>query len=213
MKTRFIYFVICLILVNCQESKSELIFKYSDKPTVLNCDIKDSKLFNEALYSFEEILIDNYANKNPNIAMGYSLFFKDFANNTTNFNNISNQHTLDVYAALLKVEGLWINKNNIPTLNYNHEIFQCIGENLGDKDFKTTFNALLSTNSMNIRMLREPLLSRLRFMDKDKYLGAFVALELYYSKLSNVDLSKKETTPTETKVKEEKDPHAGHNHD
>lgn len=212
MKTHFIYFVICLTLLSCKETQPKLILKYSDKPALIKCNTNHSELFNEAIYSFEDILIDNYANKNDNLSNSYRDFLKESTNNTTNYNNISNEHTLAVFESLKNVEGLWIKKGNEITPNYNHEIFSCIGANIQDKDLNATYNALLTTNSMSIRMLKDVLIAKSSRLKTDKYMATFVALELYYSKLSNVDLSKKQLVPTNTKHKKD-DPHAGHNHD
>lgn len=213
MKTRLIYFVICLTLVNCKNSKPELIFKYSDKPIAINCSETDSKLFNEALHHFEESITEKYQNKNSNLNLSYRTFIRESATNRIDYNTISDQHSLDVFEALKNIDGLWIqNKDNI-SINYNHEIFKCISNNIIDKDIKTTYNALLSTKSMNFRMLKDLLITKSNRLNTDKYLATHVALELYYSKLSNVDLSKQQETPKDTKTLKEKDPHAGHDHD
>lgn len=212
MKTQLIYLVICLILVNCKESKPDIALKFSDKPVAINCDIDHSELFNEALYNFEENLFENHNVKNPNLNNAFRDFLKTSINNAANYNNITNQHSLDIYKALRNIEGLYLEKDNNVTLNYNHEIFSCIGENIQDKDLKATFNALLSTNSMSLRMLKDVFINKSGRINSDKYLTTFVALELYYSKLADVDLSKKHVKPIET-LKEDNDPHAGHNHD
>ncbi|WP_456440693.1 hypothetical protein [Psychroserpens sp.] len=212
MKTRFVYFVICLILVNCKEPQPQLTFKYSDKPIVLNCDINHSELFNEAIHHFEANLIEFSTTNKPNLNNAYRIFLKESSRYQVNYNNISNQHSLDIFEALKNVEDLWIKKNNKLSLNYNHEIFSCIGENITDEGIKTTFNALLKTNSMSMRMLKDVLSAKSYRLTKDKYLATFVALELYYSKLSDVDLSLKQETPADTKLKEENDPHTGHSH-
>ncbi|WP_425077037.1 hypothetical protein [Psychroserpens sp. S379A] len=212
MKTQFIFFVICLTLVNCKEPQPKLTFKYSNKPELVNCGDENSKLLNEAIYNLEEILIKNYVSKNPNLTYAYRAFLKESTNNRTNYNTISNQHALDIFESLKRIEGLWINKDNNLSLNYNHDIFNCISNNIKDQDLKSTFNALLSTNSMSIRMLKDVLVSKSSRLNTDKYLATYVALELYYSKLSNVDLSKTQETPKDQKLKKEKDPHAGHNH-
>lgn len=213
MKTRFIYFVICLILANCQETQPELEYKYSDKPIVIDCNINHSKLFNEAIYNFETNLTDFYANENINLIKAYSLFLNQSSRNVINYNNISDQHALDIFEALKNVEGLWVTNNNELSFNYNHDIFRCIADNIQDKDLKTTFNALLSTNSMSMRMLKDALITKVSRLSNDKYLATYIALELYYAKLPNVDLTKKEQTSTDTKLKNDIDPHAGHNHD
>ncbi len=213
MKTRFIYFVICLTLVNCKNPQTEIELKHSDKPAIVNCNTLDTKLFNEALYNFEEIITEYYVTNNPNPNYAYRMFLNESTNNKTNYNNLSNEHSLAIFEALKQIDGLWIVKNNTISLNYNHDIFQCIGDNIKDVDLKTTYNALLSTNSMSIRMLKDVLISKSSRLNSDKYLATYVALELFYSKLSNVDLSKKQEAPAKTKLREENDPHAGHNHD
>ena len=213
MKIRSIYFVICLILLNCKEEQPELIYKYADKPLLVDCNLDDSKLFSEAIYSFEDILRDNYTNKNPNLTNAYRTFLKESTTNTANYNTISNEHTLAVFEALKNIEGLWIVRDNVLFPNYNHNIYSCIGQNIQDDDLKTTYNALLTTNSMSMRMLKDVLIAKSSRLNTDKYFATFVALELYYSKLSDVDLSKKQPEPKESKQSNEKDPHAGHNHD
>ena len=35
--------------------------------------------------------------------------------------------------------------DNETTLNYNHEVFSCISDNLTDKDLKSTYDALIVT--------------------------------------------------------------------
>jgi len=212
MKTQFIYFVICLTLVSCKDVQPELTLKYSNKPTVINCNLNHSELFNEAIHTFEAILTEHYVNTNSNLSNAYRLFLRESTNKTTDYNKISNEHSLAVFEALKNIEGLWIKKNNEISPNYNHQLYSCIGNNIQDKDLKTTYNALLTTNSMSMRMLKDVLITKSSRLNTDKYLATFVALELYYSKLSNVDLTKKQPTPSNTNSKEEKDPHAGHNH-
>ncbi|MFK7782391.1 hypothetical protein [Psychroserpens sp.] len=213
MKTQFIYFVICLILVNCKEPKPELTFKHSDKKIVIDCNPNYSKILNEALHEFETNIIKYSTLNKPNLNNEYRSFLTQSSRHQINYNNITEQHTLDIFEELKNIDDLWVLKNNKLTLNYNHEIFSCIGENIQDKDIKTTFNALLSTNSLSMRMMNDLLMSKSYRLVKDKYLATFVALELYYSKLSKVDLSKKQVTTKDTNTKAQKDPHAGHNHD
>ena len=212
MKLRYFCFVICLTLVNCKKQQPELLLKYSEKPKALHCDNIDDDLINEALYNFEANLAENYANKNSNLMQAYRIFLKESTSNTANYNNISNQHSIAIFEALKNVEGLWIEDSSGLSPNYSHEVFTCIGDNIIDEDIKATCNALLTTNSMSIRMLKDVLISRSSRPSTDKYLAVFIALELYYSKLSDVDLSQKQKKPLNTELREEKDPHAGHNH-
>lgn len=213
MKKQLFYFVICLILVNCKETQPELTLKYSNQPIAIACDTDHSELFNEAIHSFESDITKFYTQENPNLNYAYNMFLKESTSNTANYNTISNEHALAIFEALKNVEGLWVTKNNQTLPNYNHKIYSCIGDHIQDKDLKTTYNALLTTNSMSIRMLKDVLIAKSSRLNSDKYLATFVALELYYSKLTDVDLSKKELLPADTTRKKDNDPHAGHNHD
>ena len=208
MRYRVLYFVICLILTGCSEKKPEIIYKYSSRPAFLTCENLNAPLFQEALHNFEANLSENYSRKNPNLTYSYRQFINESVRNRANYNNLSTEHSLNIFEALKAEEGLWLSEGETLALNYDHEIFQCIADNIADKDIKATFNALLSTNSMSFRMLKDVLVSKSSRMNSDKFLATYVALELYYSKLSDVDLSKKEPVSSETP----KDPHAGHNH-
>ncbi len=208
MKSRFFYFVICLTVLNCQEKRADIEYKYSNKESFIKCNDVNAELFQEALYDFEHNLSENYVDKNPKLMIAYRQFIKEFMTKNANFNNLSNEHTLRIFEALKQTDNLIIESNNTLALNYKHPVFSCIAENIQDKDLKTTFNALLSTNSLSARMLQDALLSSSSKIGSDKHLATYVALEMYYTQLTNVDLTKKE----DPKTNKAKDPHAGHNH-
>ena len=65
----------------------------------------------------------------------------------------------------------------------------CISQNIANPDLKTTFNALLSTNSMSPRLFGAPLVSSYSLALNDKYLAAYVAFDLFYAKLFDVDFT------------------------
>ena len=60
MRTKF-YFIILFILCFATSCKKENAFtelKFADKPVVLACENLNSKLYNEALYSFENDILN-----------------------------------------------------------------------------------------------------------------------------------------------------------
>ena len=62
MTTKF-YFIILFILCFATSCKKENTFKeyeFADKPAVLECNNLNSKLYNEALYSFENDILNFY---------------------------------------------------------------------------------------------------------------------------------------------------------
>ncbi len=71
-------------------------------------------------------------------------------------------------------------------LNFKHPIFKCIGENIINKDLKTTYNALISTNSMSMRMIGNLLQSKSFTLGDDRYAAMFTALLTFYANFEDV---------------------------
>ncbi|WP_299226302.1 hypothetical protein [uncultured Psychroserpens sp.] len=213
MKFKLILLALSMMLFNCKKKQEQLNFKYANLNAEINCGNSYDALLNEALHAFESDLTNFYTPNNTNLNSAYRRFVNESTRNTANLNGIANQHSIDIFNTLKDVDGLWDAKNN--KMNYSHEIFSCIGNNINAVDIKTTYNALISTNSMSLRMFEAPLKKYSRILQTEKYLATFVALDLYYSKLTNVDLTKKDELKKEqnTIANPEKDPHAGHNHD
>jgi len=65
----------------------------------------------------------------------------------------------------------------------------CLGDNFLNKNLQTTFKALLSTNSMSTRLFGAPLRPQARNAVKDRFLGTYIALDMYYAKLMAIDFS------------------------
>ncbi|MEY8848396.1 hypothetical protein AB9K26_06255 [Psychroserpens sp. XS_ASV72] len=215
MKIRVFLILLSITLVNCKNEQTELDYKFSEKETFLKCDIENKKLFEEALYNFEDVITKGYPSSNDNLMYSYRQFTKESTRNMVSFHKIATPHSIDVFEALKNVDGLWyVNDANEYSLNYKHKIFDCIANNIVDNDLKTTFSALLNTNSMSYRMLKDLLLTYSNRMNSDKHLAMYVALELYYAKLNNVDPTKEDNSVEENiKQNTKVDPHAGHNHD
>jgi hypothetical protein len=104
------------------------------------------------------------------------------------------EHTLKVFEALKQDNDLWNPNNPVSKLNYKSKLMDCISKNIKDNDLKTTLNALLTTNSMTPELYGAPLLSKYRLAITDKALASYIAFDLYYAKLFDVDVTQVEKT-------------------
>lgn len=226
MKLKFIAFFAIITLLSCKkeaEQKTLDEFKYSEKGIVLNCEQFDLKLLNEALFSFEDDILKAYGQMrqggNPNLTRAYSQFIRNALYGRVKYNDVVSPHSAKIFEALKSKAELWDSNNPDTKLNYNSTVLQCISNNMIDKSLKTTFDALIETNSMSPKLYGPALQSNYGAAIRDKYLSAYVALEFYYGKLFDVDLSQisekpespvdfNKIPPTTT----QNNPHAGHNH-
>ena len=234
MKIKSIVLALASVIVfSCNQTKEEqatpeIDYKFtSDKTTnIENCSDKDLKLLDEALLTFENNIKTKYNVNDRNINRAYMGFLNDTRINRINLSAMATKHTKTVFDALKTRNDIWTENGQ---LDYNSDIVKCIANNITDKNLKTTFNALLSTNSMDFKMYGEAIRTKSATLRTDKYLALFLALDLYYAKLHNVDLSnvkeagsnidfnKRPPKPQQIKQQKieatKKDPHAGHNHD
>jgi hypothetical protein len=177
-----------LTLFNCKNESSTFInYKYATEENILVCENLDTKLYIEALLSFEDDITDKYEPKNKNLQRSYSFFTRDALAKKADYQAIVSPHTMEVFEALKKDKDLW-NKDN--SLNYNSDIITCVSKNFKVKDLQTTFNALVSTNSMRSDIFGAPLLKHVKNSHEDRYMATYVALDLFYANLFNVDPTK-----------------------
>ncbi|WP_298239045.1 hypothetical protein [uncultured Algibacter sp.] len=215
-------FVVALVIsfTSCKKEKTTLSeYIYTDKGVVLTCDSLDSKLYNEALFAFENDMINFYSKGKPNISRAYSQFVRQAVSGQVKYQDMITPHTIEVFNVLKKENDLWDANNSNSHLNYNSKLFNCIATNIQNKDLNTTLNALISTNSMSPKLFGTPLISNYSQAIRDKYLSAYMAFDLFYAKLFDVDLSQVNMNESEEKVdfnntqqETTPDPHAGHNH-
>ena len=188
MKTRFFkLFAITLIisLASCKNEKANVFtdYKFSDKPETLACEGMDTKLLKEALYTFEDDIIKHYNSKNSNLSQSYSRFINEALSNRLKPENLISAHTVKVFEALKNNNALWNQSGASSKLNYNSKTIKCIANNIKDQRIKSTFNALLSTHSLNPQLFGATLQSNARILLNDRSLATYVALDFYYSKL------------------------------
>ncbi|MDB9960747.1 hypothetical protein OAD62_01490 [Oceanihabitans sp.] len=186
--TKIFLLLLIFNLISCKKENSTSSiseYKYAEQPQTINCANADSKLLNEALYTFENDITSFYDAKQKNAIRAYNGFIRQAASNKKPaFEEFASEHSVNI-AKVLKETGVFNNDG----LNYNHEIIKCIGENMSAAGLETTFNALISTNSMSKELYKPALSGKASSMDKDKYLGLYVALEYFYAEVSKIDFS------------------------
>ena len=213
---KLITIALVLCLMGCQDSKKEvdLTFIYTNQGDVLNCEGVDTALIQEAFYSFENDLTSYYTPDKPIYSRAYSIFVSQAINDRVNYSLMVSDHSKKVLEALKQDESLWTTNPDGSKVNFNHPIFECIGQNIQDEPLKETFNALIATNSMSLRMFAQELRQKTFGMKDDKYLATYVAFDLFYGKIYDKDFSLPESddvlTPNANVNQHSKDD--GHNH-
>lgn len=213
--TKFILLFLGLLLFNCKK-EPELIYKYKGKAALVNCTSPDKELLEEALFSFEEDLLNFYDPENRNYNQAYNRFISAYRLHKLELSSMVSEHSVEVFNTLKKNKALWNIGDKNGNLNHSLDIYKCIGEHITDQDIKETYNALINANSMSYRMIAEPLRRASYSLGKDKYLATFVALDMYYANLFDIDLK----TPKDSSVIEKKpskqtdakDSHTAHDH-
>jgi hypothetical protein len=219
MKLKITLIVFCLCLCTCQkDNKATLEYTYATDTSILDCGTTNTKLFEEALLSFENDIVAFYKPFNGQVGNAYKQFITATTNRRATYNDIISDHSKAVFEALKTDKSLWKEGQQGKAYNYSHPIFSCISEHITDEKLGTTYRALLSTNSMSPRMLEYEIQRRVFSLSTDKFFATHVALDLFYGKLHEVDFTKPkadlsgEIIDQKNNPKTEKDPHAGHNH-
>jgi hypothetical protein len=199
-KFNFILPVLVVTLFSCKKENTVSLpdYKYADKGIVLNCDGMDSKLIHESLFAFEDNISSFYGkmSPDPSLQLAYGQFMRDVLSDRANFSEIVTPHTVEVFNVLKTKTDLWNMNSSASYLNYNSSFFNCIANNIQDKNLNTTLHALIETNSMNPKLFGAPLTGRYITVLNDKYLAAYFAFDLFYAKLFDVDLTQvKEREP------------------
>jgi hypothetical protein len=222
MNSKFTLIIVLLAVtfISCKQQNTFSDYKFADKPQAISCEGLNSKLYNEALYSFEDDILKFYQQKKEgtSLVQAYSQFIRSAVYSRYKLEELPSKHTLAVFEALKNENDLWDARNKESHLNYNGMAINCIANNINDVNLKTTFNALLSSNSLSPKLFGAPLVSKYRNALSDKHLALYIALE-YYSKLFDIDLSKVNLEKPAQQVDfnkippaSEAVPHAGHNH-
>lgn len=188
-----IILLIMVVFTNCKNDPQLSEYKFSEKEFQLNCENIDLDLIKEAVYSFEADITDYFSQKGrESLSQAYPRVVNYGQNSRANFNKIPSPHTQEIFEILKTDTELWNLDGETKSLNYDHELVKCIANNLTDKDLKTTFNALITTNSMSAKLFREPLRRKAYLAVNDIYLATYIALDMYYAKLFDMDFDKED---------------------
>lgn len=193
-KIHIITFLFVCTLISCQK-ETFTDYKFADKPIALPCNNLHLKLYNEALLSFEKDILNFYGkDKKTTLSISYSRFLSLASYNRVDYKKIVSEHSLKIFEALKNNTDLWETNNTTTHLNYHSKLMDCISKNIKNKDLATTLNALLTTNSMSSKLFSAPLASNYNVVINDKALSCYIAFDLYYANLFNVNFSDSEST-------------------
>lgn len=186
----FILLLAVLTVISCKKENTFTDYKFAEKDPIITCENQNNALLTEALLSFENDISIYYADLTKNdLAKAYSIFLSSAPVNTLNYQKVVSPHSIKVFEALKNEAGLWDANNLNSHLNYKGDLLTCIVDNFRDKKLKTTYNALVTTNSMKPALLVSPVARNYRSIVFDKYLSTYIALDLYYAKFFDIDLS------------------------
>ncbi|MBU2940735.1 hypothetical protein KO494_14395 [Lacinutrix sp. C3R15] len=204
MKNISIKILVVILTVNflsCKKEQSSFAdYQFAEKTPVITCTNIDNKLLNEALYSFEKDIVAHFDKQQQNENRAYNFFAKQAVSRKTDVTKYASKHSV-VLASALRDAGIIAEKGLI----YSNPLIPCIAENMKKDDLKTTFNALVSTNSLSKELFQPALQIKIHKIHADKYLSMYVALEYFYAEIlktdfTNVDFNR--TEPAKTEVKE-----------
>ncbi|TYA84359.1 hypothetical protein [Seonamhaeicola marinus] len=184
-----------VVLFNCKNETIDMEYKFSNMPEAVTCEVTNKKLYQEALYSFEMDILNFYGKNNrnenalPNLTYAYNLFVRNAIYSRVPYESVVSQHSLEVFKALKNDNTLWDAENTKSHLNYDSDVISCIAKNIKNENLNTSFNALLSIDDLSPKLFGAPLASNSKNALSDKHLATYIALDLYYSKLFDVDLT------------------------
>ncbi len=193
MKKIILILAVSISILSCKKNNSSALstYKYADKPQTLACSTIDSKLFTEAYYAFENAILIHGANTNrrPGSVINTDFAFRNFtarAQNNLRIQDYITEETAAVFK-VLKTQDIWDGNH----LNYNSDIVKCIANSISNTEIKQTFKTLQSVNSLDPKLMAAAIYGNTKARDKfkDKALMTYVALDIFYAKMQNVDMS------------------------
>ena len=170
-------------------------YKYDDKPVQIDCPGANTKLLNEALYSFFDDITVYYRSKsNDPSQLGMSTY-EAYANyaysgaiGESDYSSIISEHTKKVMNELKKETQLWDKKPAMSNLNYNSEFVGCLIENIKNKDMKISIQSLHTANSLTPKLMAERFRMQIKDALDDPNYGMYIALDTYYQYVYDLKL-------------------------
>ena len=101
---KLIVFSLTIFLFNCKNETVKIEYKYADKPETITCNVSNTKLYQEALYSFEDDIFKHYKKNNfkSTLINAYAQFTRNAINGRIKYDEIISEHSLKVFEALKK---------------------------------------------------------------------------------------------------------------
>lgn len=207
MRNLFLYLFILMFLLQSCEHGFE--YKYANEPVLLSCDNANERLISEAVYTFEDYLMNSHVFREPLIVeQGYANYWGIATSDRLPRIDTFDPHVIKVFEALKKEEDLWKEVNGEIRLNYSNSFMRCIEEGMTNREIRSTMKSLLDTNTFRTDIFTPAIRRRTDIVAQDKALSTLVALDMFYAKLFSIDLSR---DPLEI-MEEERTSHSGHNH-
>jgi hypothetical protein len=185
----------CFFVLITSSCKKPLEYKYNDKPMQVSCSGANEKLLNEALYSFFDDVTVYYRTKSReqfdsglSTYEAYATYVYDGSLGIADYKNIASEHTKNVMNELRKETQLWHKKSAMSNLNYNSEFVNCLIVNIKDKDLSATIQALNDINSLTPRVMADRFRLNVRAALEDPNYGMFIALDIYYQYLFDLEI-------------------------
>ena len=170
-------------------------YKYDKKPAQVNCPGANTKLLNEALYSFFDDITAYYISNSNDPSMQGISTYEAYANyaysgalGTADFGSIASEHTIKVMNELKKETQLWDKKPAMSNLNYDSELVGCLIENIKNKDMKTSIQSLHAANSLTPKLMAERFRMQIKDALDDPNYGMYIALDTYYQYVYDLKL-------------------------
>lgn len=174
-----LFFYVCLMTTfSCQE---KFEYKFQDMPNFTVCANETEPLLKEAFYSFEHDIKVHIGNLNAQSEQIYGQWFYPTLKNKLDVKEFVSPHTVKVFEMLKESKPeIWDVYNEDSNLNYKSDFIKCIATNMIDKDLKTTFKALLTTNSMKPDLFSDAIGRNSLKIARDPYLKLYVVFEYGY---------------------------------
>ena len=125
LKLTSIVFLLIFTVFSCKKESHFSDYKYTDKPVAFTCEGINSKLLNEALYSFEDDIANHYKGKGKNYRLdqAYSQIIRNSVFGTLKLEDIVSKHTVSVFEALKNESWLVNNEAAVGLARFEAEQF------------------------------------------------------------------------------------------
>lgn len=209
-KINTIALLLLLISSSCKP-EPKLDYKFINQENYFKCSEVDIDFFNEATYAFEDFIIKNYDfSQNGDIKLAYRNFLINARHDLIPMAERLDDYLISVIKTIKNEKNLWVASEH-PKLSHTAAITTCISNSIQDDKFKNIFAALASSSTLKSSTVAPLIQADLDLAINDKSVATYIALDMFYAKLINLDysLSKEELIKV---VRDHNQSHAGHNH-